>query len=476
MNKTIYLTLQNSIRQVLAMLLFVILARYLSVDDFGKYQQLLLVVGIFGVIFSMGIPVAISYFHGQANSFSKKVSVYKRFFISQLLLVLLGVILFYFSSGILAKEFKNEYFNTFVVLLSILIVTNTSLELFKNLSTVTNNLKNYLIITSTIQLISIFVNILIVINTQEIFWVLFTTAFFNTLVFIYLIKQNLKYFLVKNSKKIISKTESKYILAMGSVALVSVFNGYMDQIMVSMMLSIKEYSNLKIGAFQIPFIGIVTGSLLTVMIPIISNHYRKKEYDAIVDIWKLSIEKASILLVPIVIFCLVFANEIITSFFGDKFIGAVIIFQVYMFQWLRAVVIFGGVMGAIGLEKELFRNTVLITILNIVLNYILILEFGVIGAAIATTLLNFLGGYLLIGKVNNKLNRNFFSYFPYKIYFISLLLSLVVSLSLLLILENYLLTIWSIVLLALVFYVVIISLQMKIFYKEVSYKKLRELI
>ena len=38
-----------------------------TVEDFGKYQQLLLIIGMFGVVFSMGIPVAISYFHGQTN-------------------------------------------------------------------------------------------------------------------------------------------------------------------------------------------------------------------------------------------------------------------------------------------------------------------------------------------------------------------------------------------------------------------------
>lgn len=476
MNKTIYLTLQNSIRQALVMLLFIVLARYLSVDNFGKYQQLLLIVGIFGVIFSMGIPVAISYFHGQSNNFKEKVSIYKRFFISQLLLVFLGVALFYVTSGLLAKVFRNEYFDMFTIVLSVLIITNTSLELFKNLSTVTNNLRKFLITTSAIQFISISVNIFIVIKTENIFWILFTTAFFNTIIFTYLVKQNMKYFLINNSRKLINKIESKYILAMGSVALVSVFNGYMDQIMVSMMLSVSEYSNLRIGAFQIPFIGIITGSLLTVMIPIISKYYKKNEYDNIIDIWKLSIEKASILLVPIVIFCLVFASEIIISFFGDKFIGAVVIFQVYMFQWLRAVVIFGGVMGAIGLEKELFKNTIFITILNVILNYILILQFGVIGAAIATTFLNFLGGYLLISKINKKLSRNFFSYFPYKIYFVSLFLSLLISLILLSLLKGYLISIWSVVLLAIIFYIVVIALQMKIFYKEVSYKKLRELI
>jgi len=476
MNKTIYLTLQNTIRQVLAMLLFIVLARYLTVEDFGKYQQLLLIVGMFGVVFSMGIPVAISYFHGQSSSYRARVSVYKRFFITQILLVLAGILLFCFSSGILADLFKNEYFSMFTVIVSVIMITNTSLELFKNLSTVTNKLKYFLVVTSLVQLLSITTNILIVIYTKDIFYILINTAVFNTLLFLILVKKNLKFFLFSTTKKLINKTESKYVLAMGSVALVQVFNGYIDQIMVSFMLTVEDYSNLRIGAFQIPFIGIITGSLLTVMIPIISKYYKNKEYENITDMWKLSMEKASILLVPIVIFCLIFAHEIIVSFFGDKYESAVIIFQAYMVQWLRAVVIFGGVMGAIGLQNELFKNTILITILNVILNYFLILKFGVIGAAIATTFLNYFGALLLIKKINATLKSNFFRYFPYKIYFVSLFLSLVIGFLFLFLLKEYLTSFVLIVLLAVVFYAIVISLQLKIFYKEVSYKKLRELL
>lgn len=476
MNKTIYLTLQNTIKQVLAMLLFIILARYLTVEDFGKYQQLLLIIGMFGVVFSMGIPVAISYFHGQTNKYREKVSIYKRFFLTQLLFVFVGIFIFNISSSFLASIFKNNYFVIYSIVLSIIMITNTSIELFRNLATVTNNLKHFMISTSIIQLFSIIISILVTLYTQNIYYLLIITAIFNTLIFLVLVKKNLKYFLFHSSKKIINKAESKYILAMGSVALIQVFNGYIDQIMVSFMLSVEDYSNLKIGAFQIPFIGIITGSLLTVMIPIISKHYKNKDYESITTMWKLSMEKASILLIPIIIFCLIFANEIIISFFGDKYQSAVIIFQVYMLQWLRAVVIFGGVMGAIGLQNELFRNTILITILNVILNYFLILKFGVIGAAIATTFLNYFGALLLIKKINKRLNSNFFSYFPYKIYFTSLLLSIFLCEGLYLLLDKYLYNIYYIILLSVFFYVLIILLQLKIFYNEVSYKKLRELL
>ena len=147
-----------------------------------------------------------------------------------------------------------------------------------------------------------------------------------------------------------------------------------------------------------------------------------------------------------------------------------------MFQWLRAVVIFGGVMGAIGLEKALFKNTLVTTTLNVVLNYFLISKYGVIGAAFATTFLNFFGAYLLIKPINKRLKVKFSSYFPTKIYITSTLLS--VGLAFLLKSYNLLfeVNIFSLGIIAIVFYILMIIIQMKVFYKKVSLLQLKEMI
>jgi len=241
-------------------------------------------------------------------------------------------------------------------------------------------------------------------------------------------------------------------------------------------LPLEAYANLRIGSFQIPFIGIISGSLLTIMVPIISRYYVEGKYINIVHVWRMSIEKATILLIPIIIFCLVFAEEIIVGFFGEKYIGAGIIFQIYMFQWLRAVIILGGVMGAIGLEKELFKNTAYIAVLNIVGNYIMILFFGVVGAAITTTVLNYTALVLLVKKINKRLSINFFEYFPAKVYFISLGISTILALAIKYFLLGNLDSIAYLILLALLFYILTLIIQMKIIYNDVTLKRVKSLL
>lgn len=476
MNQTKYLALQDTLKKVFAMILFVLLARYLSVEDFSKYQQIILLTGLFASVFSAGIPIAISYFHGQTNTYRLKVSIYKRFFITQLILSCIAVLTYLIFSQYLSISFKNNYLHELSFLIIIILFTNTTIELFKNLSTVTNNLKFFLLSTSTISLFSILVSIGILIYTQNIVYLISSLAFFSFLSFLILVRKNLKFFFVRISKKIINKKELNYVFTMASVSLVSIINVYIDQIMVSFMLPLSDYANIRIGSFQIPFIGIITGSLLTVMVPVISRYYSENRYSDIIKVWSNSIEKATILLIPIVIFCLIFAHEIIVNFFSEKYLGAIIIFQIYMFQWLRAVVILGGVMGAIGLEKDLFKNTAIITILNIVFNYIMILHYGVVGAAITTTVLNYLALLLLVKKIDNRLSKKFITYFPFKIYSISLGLSIFFAFVFKYILNDFLDSVLSIITCAIVYYIVIILIQLKLIYNDMSIKKLKTLL
>lgn len=476
MNQTQYLAFQNTIKTILSVILFILLARLLTIEEFGYYQQIILVIGLLASVFSAGFPIALSYFHGQSGSYQQKVSMYKRFFISQLIIAMCVSILYGLFSSYLMELFENKYLHELYFAIMIIIFSNTSVELFKNLSTVTNKLKSYLIITSTVSAISMIASVIALLYTHNISYLIIILAVFYCITFLMLVRKNLKYFMIIGRKKIVDKIELKYIIAMGSVALISIVNVYIDQLMVSFLLPISDYSDLRIGSFQIPFIGIITGSLLTVMVPKISKYYKEKRYNEIVDLWSHSIEKATILLIPIIVFCIVFAHEIITIFFTDKFIGAVGIFQVYMIQWLRAVVILGAVMGAIGLERELFKNTMFIMFLNIIMNYFLILYMGVIGAAISTTFLNYLALILLIRKIDERLDKKFIHYFPFKIYMISFFASLILSMFLKYSLGGYINSLSAMMLIAIFFYILIIVIQMKLFYNDISISRIKKLL
>ncbi|HGL6801940.1 TPA: oligosaccharide flippase family protein [Citrobacter amalonaticus] len=428
---THFIMIQDAIKRILSIALFVVLARLLDQNTFGHYQQVILVISFMAMMFTGGLPIALSYFFGQNNSAELQRITFQRFFFFQLIAIVVGAVLYLIFSGFISREFKNFYldsYSTYIVLIFMGVVLP---DFLRNSSVLFNSMKSYTLITSSIQIITVSLTILVAIESKNIKSLILITAISSIVLILSLLWLNKnKIYPLANiyRKENNTKGEIKYVIAMSATSLVGVVNSYTDQITASILLSPVDYSLLKVGAFQIPFISIVTGSILTAMIPVVSKLFKQRALIEIEQLWAHSIEKATILLVPIVIFCMVFGKEIIVGFFGSNYSASGLIFQIYMFQWLRAVVVFGGVMGAIGLEKELFKNTVFITILNVMLNIYMISKFGIVGAAITTTAMNYFGGYLLIKKINNVLPNKFFSYFPVKSYFLVLICSLMLAL------------------------------------------------
>lgn len=474
---TFFLMIQDGIKKIFSIFFLVLLARILNQNDFGYYQQIILVVNFFAMIFIAGMPTALNYFYAKLLDKSKGKQLFQKFFLLQIIIIFFGVFILLCLSYLISTGFKNTYIYDYSIFISLIFVGLVLPEFFRNSSVTLNKMKEYTIITSFIQIITILIISFVVIKTKNIIDIIIISSISSIVLVTILLLNNRKNFtpwLINYKNFKFNKNEISYVIAMSSTVFVGMINSYTDQIMTSLLLSPVEYSLLKVGAFQIPFISIITGSLLTAMIPLIAAYYKEGKLEKIQQIWSDSIEKATVLLVPIIIFCLVFGKEIIINFFGIKYQDSVIIFQIYMLQWLRAVVIFGGVMGAIGLEKALFKNTITMMLVNIIVNYFMIIKFGIIGAAITTTLLNYIGCYPLIIKINKVLPNKFSSYFPFKSYFFIFAVSIIICLILKLCLSY--LYIWELIYISILYYGFVILLWLKYKKQNITINNIKGLL
>jgi O-antigen/teichoic acid export membrane protein len=91
--------------------------------------------------------------------------------------------------------------------------------------------------------------------------------------------------------------------------------------------------------------------------------------------------------IPIFIVFLLFAKQIVTTVFGDAYLGSALPLQVLSIGHLIAL-IFGdplSILNMSGNQKATLRITIYALIINVLLNTILIPEFGIVGAAAATS-------------------------------------------------------------------------------------------
>lgn len=391
-------------------------ARYFSVEQYGKYSQVFLILAFLVALLANALPMGMSYFYGQYKSYSQRQLIFKRFFYTFVVISLIVGCLFYLFAPLVSKWFMNEWLLQERLLISILIGFTIFNSYFKNYAILTKKLQYYFYVNVIAFGAMLIMQILLVFNHAKIHMFLVVFVLAQILVFGMWIIKAFYLLKLKTPAIFVTISEFKYILPVTAVGLIGIINELIDQLMVSTMLGPEQMAELKVGSFQIPFISVITVSTTALLIPIFSKMINENKNHEIVKIWREITEKTTVLLVPIFVFSLVFAEQIIGLLFSDKYVSAPLIFQIYALKYFFTVITFGAVMGSIGLQKAWMNNLIVIIILNSVLNYFAISYFGIFGAAIVTAFVWYFGAFLQVIQINKKLDSKFSDYFPWKKY------------------------------------------------------------
>lgn len=88
-----------------------------------------------------------------------------------------------------------------------------------------------------------------------------------------------------------------------------------------------EFSN---GFIQFPLATMVSGAVLTVLIPLFSKVNTPKGFEAAIQSWQNAIKKTCLLLYPLLTFCLVFATEVVIFIYGKDYANSAIYFRIIL--------------------------------------------------------------------------------------------------------------------------------------------------
>ena len=425
---TILLSFANFIQVFIALILSIGLARiFIDKGEFGKYQQIFVCINF---IFSLGngINISLNYFYGKYLKYSNRIVLIKKIFGTIILFAILGTIVFAIINRYLANNFQNNYIVDYSIPIVIILFFRILNSFFINFNLITKRLFYH----TKIQIIHLFLILILLFfaykysfTTKEVLLFLGAIEFIKFLFF----SRYLYFYLTVPSRKYIANViEFKYILPITAVGLINVLNVYVDKIMVSSILTPVNYADYQVGAFVIPFMGIITSSVITVLIPHFAKLHALNKIKELITIFREAIKKMSTLLVPILIYCIVFGQELITFLYSDNYELSGRIFQIYTINYLLSVVTFAAILGATGLQNWIVINSLFNLITNLILNYFFIKQFGTIGAVYATLLSTYLGYIFPIYLMWKNLNSNFFSYFPIFHYLKIVIASIIFSL------------------------------------------------
>jgi O-antigen/teichoic acid export membrane protein len=170
-------------------------------------------------------------------------------------------------------------------------------------------------------------------------------------------------------------------LAISSLIEKSLF--YIDGVMISTMLGTTAYAFYRAGAIEVPFIATLYGAVSTIVMPEVAKYFADRDYKEIVRLKSTAISTTVFFVYPVLLYLLFFSYPLVSFYLSAKYVNSILVFSIFNLSLLIRVNDYQDVIIVSGHGKFIFRAVVITTILNLVLNYVLIKWLGIAGSAMA---------------------------------------------------------------------------------------------
>jgi O-antigen/teichoic acid export membrane protein len=359
--------------------------RMLSKTDYATFRQTFLAYNFIAPLLMLGLPNALYYFIPRNENRKRAVAAE-----NMILLIAIALVftLFMLLGGYkyLAMRFNNpQLIETmkWMVAYPLYVMPVAAISAVLVIGNKTVLLALYNIITNVVLLLGIITGLFLTHSySGPLLAQIFIPVIFLPVALI-LIFKNLPGKIESISTKSM-KEMLKYSAPLGLATMMGTIMLQLDKIIVSWMCTPEEFANYVNGAMEIPLIGVITGSISTVLLSDMSTLcFQKKENEAIGLFQKAALYSAAILL-PVMVYLAVTAKPFIITLFSSKYLESVLPFLIFLLIIPIRTVMYGSALMALGKSRIIMYRSFFDLLVNLILSIIFIYFFGYLGAAFAT--------------------------------------------------------------------------------------------
>lgn len=417
-------TLSKATHSLSIFILSIILSHYFTKDEYGTYLHVQLIANFSIWAFLLGIPHSVYYFFPRVNQ-PHKFILSTVAIISVLSIVTATMVSLFI--GELSIFLSNPKLTDLILIIALMIIFQVPLTLFEPIMISAKLIKEFSrgeLFFNLSMLATVAVPVIFGASMLDILWYLSCLFVLHSLiVFYYAFKIYLKKE-ARDGDEYSIVEQFKYSLPIGMSMGVMEVSRYTDKVMVSNQTSVEEYAEYTRGAIEIPIISIVANTLDNLLMPKFVEAYKNNDTVSILESWHSVIRMMAAFIYPCCVFLICTASILIPLLFSDKYIGSVIIFQIYTLGLLTRISTFNVIVRAIGKTKAILWVSIFSIFSNIALTYIFMNWWGLIGAPIATVITTAFMRYIYLVIITTYLNINLTQVFPW----MSILKSLISSL------------------------------------------------
>lgn len=363
------------------MLIFIFLARLLSVSEFGVYRQLFLIHQIITGVFFAAVPTSLLYFCGRSEMSARGglIRVHLKLVIA---VALVATFLIAVSGPLVALVLSSPDLKNLVYVFApytgaymlYSLVAPTMIAYGKSFKSTLFSCFLALINTVPVLLVAAYG-----MGLQAVIFSASLAAVVGGGVALVLILR-----LSSTEKGWHSDTKVRdvliYVWPLLLASGISLVGLRMDQVVVSTMRGAEEYGRYVVGAFEVPLFGMLQSSISSVLTPVFAALAVKQNWPEIVLVWRKAVFRSAVITYPVAAALFVVADVFITYIFGAKFQDSAVVFQVCVLLAPLRVVTFGLLLRASGNTKPDLYGALVYLPAVIVCSYCGVSYFGLVGA------------------------------------------------------------------------------------------------
>jgi len=398
---------------ILSLVVPIILVRIFSQEEYGLYQQALLISMTFVEVLKWGLINSLFYFYPiDKEKLSELLSqtFYMLLFIGIVFLPLFYLLRFaisdLFNSTMFLSLIWPIAFYFFFMLMSLILNSLFVLEKKSKIVVIYEMVNQIMRITFVLGTVIIFKDIYVLMWGLSLFALLRSIVLYSYLKINYKISYNkieMSYLL----------SQIRYVFPIGGARLVKEIGSKIDKYILCGMFSPAQFAIYAVANLKIPIIDLFYGSVGNVIIPAMTLHSKNNELQITKELWHKMIVKYATITIPAVILCFLLAKDIVTLLYTDKYIESVNIFRIFLIIFLVQMINPSSVLRSCKETKVIFKSHFYSTIVAVVLSYLLIKNYGMIGGAMSVLISSYVRTLIQAKKVKEVLSLNLKKLLPW---------------------------------------------------------------
>lgn len=217
------------------------------------------------------------------------------------------------------------------------------------------------------------------------------------------------------------RAQLRYALPIASTKVTGILSRQLDKLVVGFFFGSATFAEFSVGARELPLVTVLPYSIASTILPMLVST-RTSAADAVsgargaLKLWHASIEKATIVMLPVAGFVLLEAVPLMEVVYGSGYAAAATPFRIYALLLPVRVTSYGIMLLALGESGSVFRIHLVSAVFNVVASLALVHVLGPAGPAAATVASTMFVIVCMLYRIHSFVRVGLRGIFPFAFY------------------------------------------------------------